>query len=75
MALDLSSLSALQMHLRWFNLVVQLKFLELLPDAVVEDALGFCDANSKMHDFVAEYLQVPRFFTNKFGSSEKEYEL
>jgi len=49
--------------------------LELLPDAVVEDALGFCDANSKMHDFVAEYLQVPRFFTNKFGSSEKEYEL
>ncbi len=35
------------------------------PDAVISAAPGSCDANSKIHEFVARYLGVPQFLLDK----------
>ncbi len=35
------------------------------PDAVISAAPGSCDANSKIHEFVARYLGVPQFILDK----------
>lgn len=35
------------------------------PDAVISAAPGSCDANSKIHEFVARYLKVPQFLLDK----------
>ncbi len=35
------------------------------PDAVISAAPGSCDANSKIHEFVARYIGVPQFLLEK----------
>ncbi|OFW56704.1 MAG: hypothetical protein A2W01_02845 [Candidatus Solincola sediminis] len=35
------------------------------PDAIISAAPGSCDANSKIHEFVARYLGVPQFLLDK----------
>jgi benzoyl-CoA reductase/2-hydroxyglutaryl-CoA dehydratase subunit BcrC/BadD/HgdB len=35
------------------------------PDGVISAAPGSCDANSKIHEFVARYLGVPQFILDK----------
>jgi benzoyl-CoA reductase/2-hydroxyglutaryl-CoA dehydratase subunit BcrC/BadD/HgdB len=35
------------------------------PEAMVSSAPGGCDANSKIHEFVANYLEIPHFFLQK----------
>ncbi len=35
------------------------------PDAVISAAPGSCDANSKIHEFVARYIGVPQFILDK----------
>jgi benzoyl-CoA reductase/2-hydroxyglutaryl-CoA dehydratase subunit BcrC/BadD/HgdB len=35
------------------------------PDAILSAAPGSCDANSKIHEFVARYLGVPQFMLEK----------
>ena len=35
------------------------------PDAVLSAAPGSCDANSKIHEFVARYLGIPQFLLDK----------
>jgi benzoyl-CoA reductase/2-hydroxyglutaryl-CoA dehydratase subunit BcrC/BadD/HgdB len=35
------------------------------PDAVISAAPGSCDANSKIHEFVARYIGVPQFLLDK----------
>jgi hypothetical protein len=38
---------------------------DFLPDAIVQTAPGGCDVNSKIHEFVAAYLDIPQFFLEK----------
>ena len=35
------------------------------PDAIVSDCLGSCDINSKTHEFLSRYLNIPLFFLEK----------
>lgn len=35
------------------------------PDALVQSAPGACDANSKIHEFVSHYMDVPQFIIEK----------
>ncbi len=35
------------------------------PDALISSAPGGCDVNSKIHEFVAHYLNIPQFFLQK----------
>lgn len=35
------------------------------PDGIISAAPGSCDANSKIHEFVARYLGVPQFILDK----------
>jgi benzoyl-CoA reductase/2-hydroxyglutaryl-CoA dehydratase subunit BcrC/BadD/HgdB len=35
------------------------------PDAIISSAPGGCDVNSKIHEFVAHYLNIPQFFLQK----------
>jgi benzoyl-CoA reductase/2-hydroxyglutaryl-CoA dehydratase subunit BcrC/BadD/HgdB len=35
------------------------------PDALVQSAPGACDANSKIHEFVSHYMEVPQFVLEK----------
>jgi len=35
------------------------------PDAIISSAPGGCDVNSKIHEFVAHYLDIPQFFLQK----------
>ena len=38
---------------------------DLCPDAIVSSTPGSCDANAKIHEFVANYLNIPHFFLPK----------
>jgi len=38
---------------------------DFLPDAIIQAAPGGCDVNSKIHEFVAAYLDIPQFFLEK----------
>lgn len=38
---------------------------DFLPDAIAQTAPGGCDVNSKIHEFVAAYLDIPQFFLEK----------
>ncbi len=35
------------------------------PDAIIQSAPGGCDVNSKVHEFVSSYLNIPQFFLEK----------
>lgn len=35
------------------------------PDAVIQSALGACDVNTKIHEFLARYFNIPQFFLPK----------
>ncbi len=35
------------------------------PQAIISSAPGGCDVNSKIHEFVAHYLDIPHFFLQK----------
>jgi len=35
------------------------------PDAIISSAPGGCDVNSKIHEFVSNYLGIPQFFLQK----------
>jgi benzoyl-CoA reductase/2-hydroxyglutaryl-CoA dehydratase subunit BcrC/BadD/HgdB len=47
------------------------------PDALVSSAPGGCDVNSKIHEFVSTYLDIPQFFLQKppddTGRGRKQY--
>jgi benzoyl-CoA reductase/2-hydroxyglutaryl-CoA dehydratase subunit BcrC/BadD/HgdB len=38
---------------------------DLVPDAIVSAAPGGCDANSKIHEFLSNYLDIPQFLLEK----------
>jgi benzoyl-CoA reductase/2-hydroxyglutaryl-CoA dehydratase subunit BcrC/BadD/HgdB len=38
---------------------------DFVPDAIVQTAPGACDANSKIHEFVAREYDIPQFFIEK----------
>jgi benzoyl-CoA reductase/2-hydroxyglutaryl-CoA dehydratase subunit BcrC/BadD/HgdB len=38
---------------------------DFTPDAIVQAAVGGCDVNSKIHEFVAHYLDIPQFILEK----------
>ncbi len=38
---------------------------DFLPDALINSAPGSCDANAKVHEFVARYLDIPQFSLDK----------
>jgi len=38
---------------------------DFLPDAIIQAAPGGCDANAKIHEFVAAHLGIPQFFLEK----------
>jgi benzoyl-CoA reductase/2-hydroxyglutaryl-CoA dehydratase subunit BcrC/BadD/HgdB len=38
---------------------------DFIPDAIIQMAPGSCDANSKIHEFVARYHGIPQFFVEK----------
>lgn len=38
---------------------------DFAPDAIVQAAVGGCDVNSKIHEFVAHYLGIPQFILEK----------
>lgn len=47
------------------------------PDAIVSSAPGGCDVNSKIHEFVAHYFDIPHFFLQKVpedtGRGRRQY--
>ena len=47
------------------------------PQAIISAAPGGCDVNSKIHEFVAHYLNIPQFFLPKIpedsGRGRKHY--
>jgi benzoyl-CoA reductase/2-hydroxyglutaryl-CoA dehydratase subunit BcrC/BadD/HgdB len=57
------------------SMLMALKGLELAPDAMISACPGSCDANSKIHEFVAEYLSVPEFMVDKTGEGASDYQL
>ncbi len=38
---------------------------DFAPDAVISDCYGSCDINSKTHEFVARYMDIPLLFLEK----------
>ncbi len=38
---------------------------DLEPDAIISATVGSCDANSKIHEFVAHWLDIPQIFLEK----------
>ena len=38
---------------------------DIIPDGIVQSAPGACDANSKIHEFVAREYGIPQFFIEK----------
>jgi benzoyl-CoA reductase/2-hydroxyglutaryl-CoA dehydratase subunit BcrC/BadD/HgdB len=38
---------------------------DIIPDGIVQSAPGACDANSKIHEFVAREYDIPQFFIEK----------
>jgi len=38
---------------------------DIIPDGIVQTAPGACDANSKIHEFVAREYGIPQFFIEK----------
>ncbi len=38
---------------------------DLEPDAIISATVGSCDANSKIHEFVAHWLNIPQIFLEK----------
>ena len=57
------------------SMLTALKGLEIAPDAMISSCPGACDANSKIHEFVAETLKVPEFMLDKMGDGVADYEL
>ncbi len=55
--------------------MMSVEAFEYTPDAIISAAPGSCDANAKIHEFVAEYLGIPEFVVDKTGSGRKDYEL
>jgi len=55
--------------------LMSVETLELAPDIIISGAPGSCDANSKIHEFVAEYLDIPELTIDKTGSGKRDYEL
>lgn len=39
--------------------------VDLQPDAIVSAAPGACDINSKIHEFVSHYMEIPQFIIEK----------
>jgi benzoyl-CoA reductase/2-hydroxyglutaryl-CoA dehydratase subunit BcrC/BadD/HgdB len=39
--------------------------LDLKPDAIISAAPGACDANSKVHEFLSHYADIPQFIFEK----------
>ena len=48
---------------------------EFSPDIMISAAPGGCDANSKIHEFVSEYLEIPEIILDKTGDSSMDFEL
>ncbi|TDA29897.1 MAG: hypothetical protein DSO00_02970, partial [Archaeoglobi archaeon] len=48
---------------------------EFSPDIMISAAPGGCDANSKIHEFVSEYLGIPEIILDKTGESSRDFEL
>jgi benzoyl-CoA reductase/2-hydroxyglutaryl-CoA dehydratase subunit BcrC/BadD/HgdB len=48
---------------------------EFSPDMMISAAPGGCDANSKIHEFVSEYLGIPEIILDKTGESSRDFEL
>jgi benzoyl-CoA reductase/2-hydroxyglutaryl-CoA dehydratase subunit BcrC/BadD/HgdB len=48
---------------------------EFSPDIMISAAPGGCDANSKIHEFVSEYLGIPEIILDKTGESPRDFEL
>jgi len=50
---------------------------DFYPDAIVSSGPGGCDANAKIHEFVANYLNIPHFFLPKVpensGRGRRQY--
>ncbi len=38
---------------------------DFVPDAIINAAPGGCDANSKVHEFLSHYLDIPQFMLEK----------
>jgi benzoyl-CoA reductase/2-hydroxyglutaryl-CoA dehydratase subunit BcrC/BadD/HgdB len=57
------------------SILMSVEGLEFAPDAMISAAPGACDANSKIHEFVSEYLKVPEFIIDKTGDGRSDYEL
>src|SRR4030042_6318981 len=36
--------------------------IDFVPDAVISDCFGSCDINSKTHEFLARYMDIPLIF-------------
>jgi len=48
---------------------------EFSPDIMISAAPGACDANSKIHEFVSEYLKIPEIILDKTGDASRDFEL
>ncbi|MCX8172438.1 MAG: hypothetical protein N3D09_02350, partial [Archaeoglobaceae archaeon] len=48
---------------------------EFVPDLMISAAPGSCDANSKIHEFVSEFLKIPEIILDKTGESSRDFEL
>jgi benzoyl-CoA reductase/2-hydroxyglutaryl-CoA dehydratase subunit BcrC/BadD/HgdB len=57
------------------SVVMSVEGFEFSPDAMISAAPGSCDANSKIHEFVSEYLNIPEFIIDKTGDGKSDYEL
>ncbi len=44
---------------------------DLAPDAIVSAAPGACDINSKIHEFVSHYMEIPQFILEKPVDDDK----
>ncbi len=49
--------------------------LDVPPDAIISAAPGSCDNNAKLHEFAAEYMEVPIFHVEKpADNTERSFE-
>ncbi len=55
--------------------LMSVEALEFTPDAIISGAPGSCDVNSKIHEFVAEYLGIPELTIDKTGGGKTDYQL
>ena len=39
--------------------------VDFMPDAIISDCFGSCDINSKTHEFLARYMDIPLIFLEK----------